>query len=142
MDETADHIPTPNRSIPGLLEACRASVSQYCQDRTNNTNSMGIDPDAFAAFVDEQGGIVQCYKLDREMHPAPAAKSTTPDPIEALRQNAQKYGLERLQDLVSDGLAAALLEVNQDGQIALLGAWRATESDIKRYKASTKPAAV
>jgi hypothetical protein len=39
---------------------------------------------------------------------------------------------------VPDGLAAALLEVNQDRNIALLAAWSATQSDIRRYKVSTK----
>jgi hypothetical protein len=148
MDETPDHVPTPNTSISGLYQACQESVLKYCQDRTNNTNSlikilgsalhlhrfskatqeagaelnqlvkdkgirkikrtenyftpivklifdgevrekekslvmrcastlrladsMGIDSDGIAAFVDEQGGIVQCYKLDREMHQAAA----------------------------------------------------------------------
>jgi hypothetical protein len=217
MDETSDHIPTPNISISGLYQACQESVLKYCQDRTNNTNSlikilasafdlyrfskatqeaeaelkqlmkdkgirttkrtanyftpivklifdgevrekekslvmrcastlrladsMNIEPDGIGGFVDEQGGIVECYKLDREMHAPAAVDSTKHDPIEALRQNAQKYGLERLQDLVPDGLAAALLEVNHDGKIALLGAWSATQSDIRRYKISTKSAA-
>src|SRR6266851_225822 len=202
MDETSDHVPTPNTSVSGLYQACRESVLKYCQDRTNGTNSLvkilgtaldlyrlsnasqeadeklkqlmkdkdiratkrtknpftpivkliffeemkdiekslvmrcagvlrladsnRVDPDDIAKFVTKQGGIVQCYKNDRDAHPLETTTSAKPDPIEALRQNAQKYGLERLQDLVPDGLAAALLEVNQDGQIALLGAWGAT----------------
>jgi hypothetical protein len=40
MDETSDHIPTPNTSISGLYQACQESVLKYCQDRTNNTNSL------------------------------------------------------------------------------------------------------
>ena len=109
-----------------------------CASTLRLADSMDIEPDGIAAFVDEQGGIVQCYKLDREMHLAVAATSSTPDQIEALRQNARKCNQTALRQLVPDGLAAALLEVNQDGNIALLAAWSATQSDIRRYKVSTK----
>jgi len=97
------------------------SLVMGCASTLRLADSMNIEPDGIGAFLDEQGGIVQCYKLDREMHAAAAADSTKPDAIEALRQNAQKYDLKDLQDLVPDGLATALLEINLDGKIALAG---------------------
>jgi hypothetical protein len=101
-----------------------------------------VDPDDIAKFVTKQGGIVQCYKSDRDAHPSATTSDTKPASIEALRQNARKCDPKALRHLVPDGLATALLEVNQDGEIALLGARAATSSDIRRYKASRKSAAV
>ena len=218
MDETSDHVPTPNRSISGLLEVCRDSVSQYCQDQANGKTSLlktlgralelyrlskatqedtetlknlmkdkdiretkrtknpytpivkliffekmkdiekslvmrcagvlrladsnAVDPDDIAKFVTKQGGIVQCYKNDREAHPSAPATSTKPDPIEALRQNALKCTPTVLRQLVSGEPVTALLDVDQGGDVVLLGARIATSSEIRRYKVSTKSTAV
>jgi len=54
------------------------SLVMGCASTLRLAGSMNIEPDGIAAFVDEQGGIVQCYKLDREMHAAAAADSTMP----------------------------------------------------------------
>jgi hypothetical protein len=113
------------------------SLVMRCASVLRLADSMEIEPDDIGKFVDEQGGIVQCYKLDREMHPAVIANSSKSDPIDALLQNAEKCDATTLRHLVPEGPAAALLEVDHDGNILLLGAWGATEVDIRRYKKST-----
>jgi hypothetical protein len=92
-----------------------------------------------AKFVTKQGGIVQCYKNDREVH---TATSTEPDPIEALRQNARKCTPTVLRQLVSGEPVTALLDVDQDGDVVLLGTRTVTSSEIRRYKVSTKSTAM
>jgi hypothetical protein len=92
----------------GEVREKEKSLVMRCASTLRLADSMGIDSDGIAAFVDEQGGIVQCYKLDRDLQPAAAAKSTTPDPIEALRQNARKCNQTALRQLVPNGPATAL----------------------------------
>jgi hypothetical protein len=117
------------------------SLVMRCASILRLADSMNIEPDGIAAFVDEQGGIVQCYKLDRDMHPAGTGKSAKPDPITALRQNARNCDSTALRRLVPEGPVAALLEVGHDGNILLLGARTATSSDIRRYNTSASLAA-
>jgi hypothetical protein len=117
------------------------SLVMRCASILRLADSRNIEPDGIATFIDGQGGMVQCYKNDPAAHPSATATSTKPDPIEALRENARKCDPTALRQLVPDGPATALLEVDQIGNILLLGARTATSSEIRRYKASTKQAA-
>jgi hypothetical protein len=70
MDETSDHIPTPNTSISGLYQACQESVLKYCQDRTNNTNSLikilGSARDLYRFCKATQGAEVELKQLMKD----------------------------------------------------------------------------
>jgi hypothetical protein len=66
------------------------------------------------------------------MHPSAAAAATKPDLITTLRQNARKCDPTALRHFVPDGPITALLEIDHDGNILLLGAHTATPSDIRR----------
>jgi hypothetical protein len=112
-----------------------------CASILRLAKSMDIEPDGIAAFVDEQGGIVECYNLDRKLHPAATANRSKSDPIEPLRHTARSCDSTALRHLVPEGPITALLEVDQDGDILLLGARTATQSDIKRYKTAAKSTA-
>jgi hypothetical protein len=117
------------------------SLVMRCASILRLADSMDIEPDGIAAFVGGQGGIVQSYKLDRELHPPATANRSKSDPIEPLRQTARNCDSIALRNLVLDGPITALLEVDQDGDVLLLGARTATQSDIKRYKTAAKSTA-
>jgi hypothetical protein len=114
------------------------SLVMRCASILRLADSRNIEPDGIAKFVSDQGGIVQCYKNDRKAHPSATATSTKPDPIESLRENARKCDPTALRQLVPAGPATALLDVDQDRDVVLLGARSATPSEIRRYKTSSK----
>jgi hypothetical protein len=59
------------------------SLLMRCASILRLGDSMDIEPDGIAAFVDEQGGIVQCYQLHREMHQL--LRLRVPNPIRSRR---------------------------------------------------------
>jgi hypothetical protein len=126
----------------GEVREKEKSLVMRCASTLRLANSMNIEPDDIAKFVTDQGGIVQCYKNDREAHRSATATSTEPDPIEALRQNGLKCNPTVLRKLVSNGPVTALLDVDQDGDVVLLGARTVTSSEIRGYTVSTKSTAV
>lgn len=110
------------------------SLVMRCAGILRRADNMTIEPNDIGKFVGEQGGIVECYRRDREVHTSPAASDA--DPIDLLRQNSCNCDATMLRHLVPEGLINALLEVAEDGSISLLGARLASAADIRRYKTS------
>ena len=104
------------------------SLVMRCASTLRLANRKKIKPDDIAKFVTDQGGIVQCYKKDREAH----RSATEPHPIAALRQNALKCTPTVLQQLMSGEPVTALLDVDQDADVVLLGR-------VTRYRQSRRP---
>jgi hypothetical protein len=125
----------------GEIRETEKSLVMRCAGTLRLADSNNVDPADIARFVTDQGGIVECYKRDREAHSSATATGTKQDSIEALRKTAQKCEPTALRKFVPDGLAAALLDFDQGGNILLLGARGATLSDIRRCKISTNSTA-
>jgi hypothetical protein len=114
------------------------SLVMRCASILRLAQSKNIEPDGIGEFVAKLGGMVKCYKLDREENPPTTSNKGKPDPINQLRHNAQKCDVQRLRQLMPDGPVTALFDLDNHGNVLLLGIRTASPSDIKRFERTTK----
>jgi hypothetical protein len=113
-----------------------ASVLRYARDE-------GIAPANFSQILTEEGGIEACAKHDRGIHSSPeraAAIKKRDEYYRSLQAAALNPDFTAIGDRFPVGLSAVLVEMDEHGQVRLLGIKQERFLGVQRYLPLSKEA--